>query len=99
MKNSDENRCRDQPQLTVTELQKRSFGDKFGNRSGIKMWGFQDELNMWVLKRNLGNPEYYKDIHNFFSWMKVDLNELLEAPFHNPSHNPKAFDFKRFLEN
>ena len=63
------------------------------------MWGFHDKLNMWLVKRKIGNPEYYKDIHYFCSWTKVDLTELSEAPFHNPSKDPQGTDFKLFLEN
>lgn len=97
-KNSNENRRAEEPQLTVTDLEKRRFGDKFGNRTGIKMWGFDHELNLWVVKRNSGNLEYYKSIHDFSSWTIVDLFELLMTPFYNPSQDPSAFTFKRFLE-
>ena len=62
------------------------------------MWGFQDDLDLWVVKKNHGNTEYYQDTHDFFSWTKVELTELSEAPFQNPSKDPKAFNFKRFLE-
>ena len=62
------------------------------------MWGFKDDLNLWMVKRNSGNSEYYKDTHDFCSWTKVDLTELSVAPFHNTSHNPTTFDFERFLE-
>lgn len=44
------------------------------------------------------NPEYYKDTHDFCSWTKFNLTELSESLFHNPSNDPKAFNFKRFLE-
>ena len=59
MKNSNENRKAKDPVLTVTNLKKRKFGDKYGDRSGIKMWAFDHELNLWVVKRNSGIPEYY----------------------------------------
>ncbi|KAL4573627.1 hypothetical protein LXL04_020440 [Taraxacum kok-saghyz] len=36
---------------------------------------------------------------DFISWTKIDLSELLQAPFHNPSNIPKAWDFKSFLED
>ncbi|CAI9259280.1 unnamed protein product [Lactuca saligna] len=98
MKNSNKGRKINEPQLTVTDLGKRKFGDQFGDRSGIKMWGFDHELKLWVVKRNPCNSEYYNNIHDFWSWMKVDLSELSKAPFHNPSKNPSAYNFKRFLE-
>lgn len=31
MQNSNENRCADKLQITVTDLEKRRLGDKFGN--------------------------------------------------------------------
>ena len=40
MKNSDPNVRGDQPQLNVTELGKKRFKDKYGDQSGILMWGF-----------------------------------------------------------
>ena len=80
--------------LTVTDLKKRKFGDEFGDRSGVRMWAFDPESNMWAVKRNYGFPEYYKTIHDFNSWTKVDLAELSRAPFHNPSEDPNASNFK-----
>lgn len=55
MKNSDKNVRGDQPQLTVTELEKKWFGTKYGDPSGILMWGFHDKLNIWVVKRKSEN--------------------------------------------
>ncbi|CAI9264321.1 unnamed protein product [Lactuca saligna] len=98
MKNSNENRRAKDPVLIVTDLKKRKFGDEFGDRSGIRMWAFDPETNMWVVKRNSGNYEYYKSTHDFNSWTKVDLVELSRAPFHNPSEDPSATKFKRFLD-
>ena len=46
-----------------------------------------------------GNTEFYKDVHDFHSWTRVDLSELSKAPFANPSQNPKATQFKLFLED
>lgn len=98
MRNFHENLRADQPQLTVIDLEKWRFDDKFGNRSGIKMWVYNADLNLWLAKRNYGTPEYYKDTHDFCSWTKVDITELSKAPFHNPSKDPQAFNFKYFLE-
>ena len=58
------------------------------------MWAFDHELNLWVVKRNSGNPEYYKSIHDFNSWKKFDLAELSRAPFHNSSQDPNATNYK-----
>ncbi|CAI9260914.1 unnamed protein product [Lactuca saligna] len=62
------------------------------------MWAFDPEWNMWVVKRNSGVSEYYKSVHDFNSWTKVDLAELSSAPFHNPSEDPSTSNFKRFLD-
>lgn len=63
------------------------------------MWGFHDKLNVWVVKRKSGNVEYYKEKHDFSSFTRVDLSELANAPFSNPSNDPQATKFKKFLEN
>ncbi|CAI9304137.1 unnamed protein product [Lactuca saligna] len=62
------------------------------------MWGFHSDSNLWLVKRNHGQTEYYKDTHDFSSWKKVDLTELSKVPFHIPSKDPKAFNFKVFLK-
>ncbi|CAI9282276.1 unnamed protein product [Lactuca saligna] len=98
MKNSNENHKAKDPVLTVMDLKKRKFGDEFGDRSEIRMWAFNPESNMWVVKRNSGIPKYYKSIHDFNSWTKVDLVELSRALFHNPSEDPSTTNFKRFLD-
>lgn len=43
--------------------------------------------------------EYYEHDNDFCSWTKVDLTELFDAPFHNPSNDLLGTDFKLFLEN
>ena len=63
------------------------------------MWGFHDKLDIWVVKRKTENWEYYRHKNNFGSWKKVDLTELANAHFYNPSNDPLGSDFKRFLEN
>ncbi|CAI9304503.1 unnamed protein product [Lactuca saligna] len=98
MKNSNENRKAKDPVLTVMDLKKRKFGNEFGDRSRIRMWAFDPETNLWVVKRNLGTSEFYKSSHDFNSWTKIDLAELSRAPFHNPSEDPSASNFKRFLD-
>nr|KAJ0212168.1 hypothetical protein LSAT_V11C400222410 [Lactuca sativa] len=98
MKNSNQNLRGDQPQLTVFELNKKRFKHKYGDRSGIRMWGFHDKLNCWLVKRKTNNVEYYKDKNDFSSLTKVNLAELSEVPFSNPSNDPRATDFKLFSE-
>ncbi|KAL7601850.1 hypothetical protein Lser_V15G23828 [Lactuca serriola] len=98
MKNSNENRKATDPVLTVTDLKKRKFGDEYGDRSGIRMWAFDPETNLWVVKRNSGASECYKITYDFNSWTKTDLAELCRAPFHSHSNNPSASNFKRFLD-
>ena len=62
------------------------------------MWGYHADLNMWLVKIKFGALEYYKDAQDFCSWTKIDLTELSNAPFHNPSKDPQATNFKFFLE-
>ncbi|CAI9264703.1 unnamed protein product [Lactuca saligna] len=64
MKNFDQNLRGDQPQLTMTELEKKRFKHKYSDWLGI-----------------------------------LDLTEISEAPFSNSSNDPRANDFKLFLEN
>ncbi|CAI9278115.1 unnamed protein product [Lactuca saligna] len=98
MKNSNENRKTKDPVLTVTDLKKRKFGDEYGDRTGIRMWDFDPVTNLWVVKRKSGASECYKSNHDFNSWTKTDLAELSRAPFHNPSEDQNASNFKRFLD-
>ncbi|KAL7585859.1 hypothetical protein Lser_V15G45032 [Lactuca serriola] len=98
MKNSNENRETKDPVLTVTDLKKRKFCDEYGDRTGIRMWAFDPVTNLWVVKRKSGASECYKSTHDFNSWTKTDLAELSRAPFHNPSEDPNASNFKRFLD-
>lgn len=99
MKNSDQNIRGDQTQLTVKDLGKRQFRDRYDDRLGIRMWGFHDKLNCWLIKRKGGNVEYYKDNNDFSSLTKVDQTELSQAPFSNPANDPHGTNFKLFLEN
>ena len=63
------------------------------------MWGFHDKVNCLLVKRKSGNVEYYRHKNDFSSSTKVDLTELADAPFSNPTHDPRGTDFKLFLEN
>ncbi|CAI9300246.1 unnamed protein product [Lactuca saligna] len=98
MKKSNENRKTKDTILTVTDLKKRKFGDEYGDKTGIRMWAFDPVTNLWVVKRKSEATECYKSTHDFNSWTKTDLAELSRAPFHNPSEDPNASNFKRFLD-
>nr|KAJ0215764.1 hypothetical protein LSAT_V11C300123010 [Lactuca sativa] len=89
----------DQPHIFIKEVGKRKFADRYDDHSGIRMWGFEADKNMWVVKRRSGNIKYYEKKVDFFSWTKVDLAELIHAPFHNPTNNPNAWAFKKILED
>ncbi|CAI9300144.1 unnamed protein product [Lactuca saligna] len=67
-------------------------------KTGIRMWAFDPVTKLWVVKRKSGASECYKSTHDFNSWTKTDLAELSRAPFHNPSEDPNASNFKRFLD-
>ena len=95
-RSSDQNAPGDQPKITVTDLEEKRFRDIYGDRFGIVSWGFHDTLNMWIVRRKSGNTELYKDYPEFHSWTMVDLSELSNAPFENPSQDPKATHFKLF---
>ncbi|CAI9289171.1 unnamed protein product [Lactuca saligna] len=99
MKNSDQNETADQPQMFIKEVGKRKFVDRYGDRSEIRMWGFEADRNMWIVKRKSFNIEYYVKKIDFMSWEKVDLADLVHTPFHNPTNDPNAWAFKRFLED
>ncbi|CAI9259973.1 unnamed protein product [Lactuca saligna] len=98
MKNSNENRKTKDSVLTVTDLKKRKFGDEYGDRTGIRMWAFDPVTNLWVVKRKSRASKCYKSTYDFNSWTKTDLAELSRAPFHNPSEDQNASNFKRFLD-
>ena len=53
---------------------------------------------MWIVRRKSGNTELYKDCHDF-NRTRVDLSELSQSPFSNPTDNPQATQFKHFLED
>ena len=52
-----------------------------------------------MVKWKSANVEYYEHINDFNSWTKVDLTELDEALFHNPSNDPHGSNFYLSLEN
>lgn len=63
------------------------------------MWDFDAEKNLWFVKRKSDRVEYDERGTKFKSWTRVDLTEHSQAPFHNPSQDPKAWMFKRFVED
>nr|KAJ0225461.1 hypothetical protein LSAT_V11C100048600 [Lactuca sativa] len=87
----------DHPEMFFRETGKK-FTDKYGDRSGIIMWGYDAEKKMWTVKQKSGRIEYYERKVDFMSWTKVDLSELIHAPFHNPTNDTMAWSFKNFLE-
>lgn len=99
IKNSDQNvATSDHPDKYVIEM-KKGFSDKYGDRSGIVSWGYDADKEMWWVKRKSGSMEYYNKMKNFKTWTKVDLTDLINAPYHNPSNDPKASKFWNFLKN
>ena len=96
-KNVDQNVAPDRGGLLFTELGTK-FTDKYGDRSGIKVWSFDADRKIWMIRRNSGNVEYYKKLADFKLLTKIDLKELAAAPFFNPSNHQGAMDFKLFLE-
>lgn len=98
MKSTDQNACGDQPHIFLKETGKRKFVDRYGDRFGIRIWGFEADKKMWIVKRKKGNIDYYGKKIDFVFWTKDDLAELVHASFHNPTNDPNALAFKKFLE-
>ena len=78
-------------------LSRKRYVTKYGDRSGIKMWGFDFETKLWVVRRNSGRIEHYDKMVDFHTWTSVDLAELVRAPFLNPYEVPRARGFREFL--
>lgn len=85
------------PDSPLLNSSKKKIGTKYGDWSGIVLWGFHDRLKLWLVKCKTSNVEYYKEKHDFCSWTRVDLSELANAPFSNPSNDPQATNFKNFM--
>ncbi|CAI9300241.1 unnamed protein product [Lactuca saligna] len=97
MKNSDQNVPDDQPEMFFRETGKK-FTVKYGDRLENIMWGYDADKKMWIVKQKSGGIEYYEWKVDFMSWKKVDLSELIYAPFHNPTNDTMAWSFKNVLE-
>ena len=78
-------------------LGRKRYANKYGDRSGIKMWGYDFETKMWVVRRNSGRIEHYDKMVDFHTWTSVDVAELVRAPFLNPYEVPRARGFREFL--
>ena len=85
-----------QPHATIRLARKR-YVTKYGDRTGIKMWGYDYETKLWVVRRNSGRIEHYDKMVDFHTWTSVDLAELARAPFLNPYDAPRARGFREFL--
>jgi hypothetical protein len=97
MKNSDQNvSSSDLPDKYVVEF-KKGFSDKYGDRSGVVAWGYDAEKKLWWIKRKSGHLEYYNKLKRFGSLTKVDLSDVINAPFINPSNDSRAKLFWQFL--
>jgi hypothetical protein len=99
MKNSDQNdQSEARSDFYVKEMASVD-GDVYGDRSGVLSWGYDADSDIWFVKRKSLKVEYYKHIYDFSSWTSVDLADLAQAPFYNPSLNNVAHNFKIFLSN
>nr|KAJ0204818.1 hypothetical protein LSAT_V11C500277750 [Lactuca sativa] len=65
MKHSDQNAPGDHPKIFLRETGKK-FTDKYWDRSGILMWGYEFDKKMWIVKRKSGRDEYYEKKVDFF---------------------------------
>ncbi|CAI9302576.1 unnamed protein product [Lactuca saligna] len=97
MKTSDQNAPGDHPEMFIRETRKK-FIVKYGDHSGIMMWGYDGEKKMWTVMQKSGQIAFYNNKVDFLSWTKVDLLELIHLPFHNPTNDTIAWSFKNFLE-
>ncbi|CAI9281709.1 unnamed protein product [Lactuca saligna] len=89
MKHLDQNVPGDHPEMFLRETGKK-FTDKYRDRSGILMWGYDADKKMWVVKRKSHRIEYYERPTKFISWKKVDLAKVIHAPFNNPTNDSMA---------
>ncbi|MFS8014319.1 putative v-SNARE, coiled-coil domain-containing protein [Helianthus anomalus] len=99
MKNQDANHVdenfqpKDDPTKTsdryVMELGKSHY-DKVGNKSGITSWRYDHDKKMWLVIRDSGHREYYSKESQFESWTKIDLKNLLRAPYHDSDPNQRG---------
>ncbi|CAI9285423.1 unnamed protein product [Lactuca saligna] len=67
MKHSDQNAPGDHLETVIKETGKK-FTDKYGECSGILIWGYDADKKMWIVKRKSGRIEYYEKKVDFLSW-------------------------------
>ena len=60
--------------MFFTETRKK-FTDKYRDRSGILMLGYDADKKMWIVEQKSGRIEYYDKKVDFLSWTKFDLSE------------------------
>ncbi|MFS7985016.1 hypothetical protein Hanom_Chr11g00993381 [Helianthus anomalus] len=65
----------------------KSHYDKVENKSGITSWRYGHDKKMWLVIRESGHKEYYSKESQFESWTKIDLKNLLRAPYHDSDPN------------
>jgi hypothetical protein len=74
------------------------FTDVHGDRTGVARWGYDEKKRLFYVRRNSNREEYFKFRSQFHSFTAVGLQELIRAPFFNPSNDVQATNFVRFLE-
>ena len=92
----DETTAPDRGEVLITELGTK-FSDRYGDRSGIVLWWYDADRNMYAIRRKSGNCKYYANLDSFKSLTRIDLQELTTVPFVNESNNQRATDFRHFL--
>ncbi|MFS8021073.1 hypothetical protein Hanom_Chr16g01423151 [Helianthus anomalus] len=77
-----------------------SHYDKVGNKSNITSWRYDHDKNQRLVIRESGHREYYANESQFESWTKIDLQNLLHAPYHDldPNQRGRGWAFRLKLE-
>ncbi|KAM0040084.1 hypothetical protein Hdeb2414_s0012g00389671 [Helianthus debilis subsp. tardiflorus] len=57
--------------------------DRYGNRTGIKSWAYNDEKGLFLVTRNNGKEGYYNSASSFQPWTAVDHHKLSWASYHD----------------
>ncbi|MFS7962227.1 hypothetical protein Hanom_Chr08g00724191 [Helianthus anomalus] len=73
---------RDQPDRYVVTTEMDRF-EEYGNMFGIVSWEYNEEKDMFLVKRGNGAVEYYIHSDAFESSTVVDLRELTRDPYHD----------------
>ncbi|KAJ0576494.1 hypothetical protein HanOQP8_Chr05g0181621 [Helianthus annuus] len=72
----------DLPDRYVVKTGKDKY-ERYGNKTGIRSWAYNDEKGLFLVTRNNGKVEYYNSASVFESWIFVDLRELSQASYHD----------------